>query len=200
MSINQHNEVNYTDEDTARARQQGFSSAGMPTHPLDQSPPPAVQRAERRNDLLALALIAVGIVALLGRFVPASEDLTGGLVVFTIGSCFLFFAFWNRLYGLLIPGCILGGLGLGIPLAEITDGVSVLWGLALGFFAILFLGRAVLHVRHTWPVYPAVILFALGVMVAMSNLPAFFSVGLIWLPVLLIGAGIYLGWRRTAHK
>ena len=48
-------------------------------------------------------------------------------------------------------------------------------------------------VRSNWPVFVAVPLFAVGVLVAVANLPALFAGSLIWLPLLLIGAGLYLG-------
>jgi hypothetical protein len=120
------------------------------------------------------------------------------MVLFTIASCFLFFAFWRRLYGLLIPGCILAGLGMGVPLAGLTHGASVLWGLALGFFAIFVIGRALFNVRMPWPMIPSVILFAVGAIVVIANLPTFLAAGVIWLPLLLIAAGLYLGWGRGA--
>jgi hypothetical protein len=194
----------YTDEDTARARQAqaaqvagGPSSAGLPTQQLFE--PPAnnsISASDRRRDIGALVLIAIGVVAMLGQFVPASEDLMGGFVLLTIASVFLFFSFWQRTYGLLIPGCILAGLALGVPLATLTDGVSVLWGLALGFAAILLVGRALFRVQSPWPIFPAVILFGLGIVVAISNMPAVFAGSFIWLPILLILAGLYLGFAR----
>lgn len=102
------------------------------------------------------------------------------------------------LYGLLIPGSILAGLSVGVAFADMTDGISVLWGLALGFVGILLLGRALFGKQSSWPAIPAVILFAVGGIVAAANLPGLFVGGLIWL-LLLIGAGLYLGWgRRTA--
>jgi hypothetical protein len=118
-------------------------------------------------------------------------------VLLTIASCFLFFSFWRRIYGLLIPGAILAGLSVGVTFADITDGVSVLWGLAFGFLAIYFVGRALFGVRNQWPIYPAVPLFGVGVIVAVSNLPGFLAGGLVWLPLLLIALGLYLGWGRN---
>ena len=119
-----------------------------------------------------------------------------GMVLLTIASCFLFFSFWKRIYGLMLPGAILAGLSLGVTFADVTGGVSVLWGLALGFLAILFLGRALFNQTNPWPVIPAVILFAVGTIVAASNLPGLFVGGLVWMPLLLVGAGLYLGWGR----
>jgi hypothetical protein len=191
----------YTEQDTQRARQVEQSSAGLGTQRLampSQASLPTAPGARGRNNLAALALVAVGVLMLLGPVLPGRGEITGGMVVLTIASCFLFFALWKRIYGLLIPGCILAGLSVGITFADMTNGVSVLWGLALGFLAILFVGRALFNVRSNWPVYPAVPLFAVGVIVAVAQLPTLFAGGLVWLPLLLIGAGLYLGWGRKA--
>ncbi len=191
--------TNYTEQDTERARQAEQSSAGLQTQQL-ATPQYALPAAPaKRNNMLALGLIGLGTLLFLGRLAPFEIEYEGGMVLLTIASCFLFFAFWKRLYGLLIPGSILAGLSVGVAFADMTDGISVLWGLALGFVGILLLGRALFGKQSSWPAIPAVILFAVGGIVAAANLPGLFVGGLIWLPLLLIGAGLYLGWgRRTA--
>jgi uncharacterized membrane protein len=193
--------TNYTDQDTERARQAERTTAGTPTQNLGPLPSSAslapAQPGAGRNNLPALALIAIGTLALLGYLPGNRLELTGGMVLLTIASCFLFFSFWKRIYGLLIPGCILAGLSVGVTFADLTDGVSVLWGLALGFLALPFVSRTLFKVDSSWAVYPAVPLFAIGIIVAVANLPGLFAGSLIWLPLLLIGAGLYLGWGRN---
>lgn len=201
----------YSDEDTARTRQAEHSSAGQATQQLipptfpDVSPselPPASLQTSlpaARNNLVALALIAMGVVMLLGRLVPSAGELTGGMVLLTIASCFLFFSLWKHIYGLLIPGCILGGLSIGVAFAGVSSGVSVLWGLALGFLSIFLVGQALFKERSQWPIYPSVILFAVGIIVAIANLPGIFVGLFVWLPLLLVATGLYLGWRRMAY-
>jgi hypothetical protein len=192
----------YTEQDSEHARQVERSSAGQQTQRLPSMPQgdtltPA--HPQGRNNLAASALIGMGVLLLLGRFAPLHLEFEGGMVLLTIAGCFLFFAFWKRVFGLVIPGCILAGLSVGVTFADVTEGVSVLWGLALGFLGIMFVGRAMFNLRSHWPIYPAVPLFAVGIIVAATNLPAFFAGGLVWLPVLLIGLGIYLGrGQRTA--
>ena len=200
----------YTEEDSERARAAEHSSAGMDTQRLAPQPPApqATPAAARRNNLAAMVLIGIGMFMLLSRMLSNghlfsmhgldSGEFTGGMILFTIASCFLFFSFWRRIYGLLIPGCILAGLSMGVPLASLTNGTSVLWGLALGFFAIFVVGRTLFNIHTSWPMIPAVILFAVGAIVAIANLPTFFAAGVIWLPLLLIAAGLYLGWGRGA--
>ena len=175
------------------------SSAGWQTQhlasPLQASAATTTIGAQN-NNRIALALITVGVLVWLARIVPDPGAVTDGLVLLTIASGILFFALWRRIYGLLIPGCILAGLSVGVPFAEITNGISVLWGLALGFMAILLVGRSFFNVRSPWPVFPAVPLFCVGIIVAVANLPTFLGASLFLLPLLLIGAGLYLGARR----
>jgi hypothetical protein len=196
-----HMASNYSDQDTERVRQAEQSSAGLPAQNLSGAPlmsPASAARVPGRNNVAALAMIAIGMLMILGRLAPWRFELEGGMVLLTIASCFLFFSFWKHIYGLLIPGCILAGLSLGVTFADVTDGASVLWSLALGFLSILFLGRSLFNQRSNWPVYPAVPLFAIGVIVLASNLPILFTGGLVWLPLLLVGAGLYLGWGRRS--
>jgi uncharacterized membrane protein len=199
MSINSHDQERYTETEHSQAYTEPVSSAGLPTQQLSlpsSEVGTSLSTAEHNNNYIALALIGVGVLSLLGQFWPGRAEMTGGLVLLTIASCFLFFAFWKRIYGLMIPGCILGGLSVGVPFAGVTGGVSVLWGLALGFIAIALLGRVFFGIHRQWPIYPAVPLFAVGLIVAISTLPAFFINILAWLPILLIGLGLYLGWGR----
>lgn len=197
----------YTEQDTERARatERSQGSAGMPTQTLGELPQSyattgmATYPARRNNNVPALALVGIGMLLLisnLGGNLFGRVDIAPGMVLLTIASCFLFFSFWKRIYGLVIPGSILAGLSLGVPFADLTEGVSVLWGLSLGFLAILVLGRSLFNMRHPWPAIPAVILFAVGTLVAVANLPGFFGLGLVWLPLALIGCGLFLGWGR----
>ncbi len=188
-----------------RIEQDDGSSAGWDTQQLAPTvlsqpaafqPAPSMAHTGNRTNLLGAALIAIGLFIWLGRMLPNEGEITGGMVLLTIASPFLFFAFWKRIYGLLIPGSILAGLSIGVPFASLTNGMSVVWGLSLGFMAIYLLGRELFSVRAPWPIFPAVPLFVVGIIIGVANLPTFFATSLMWLPVLLIGAGLYLGWGR----
>lgn len=188
-------------EHVERIEPDADSSMGWPTQHLpaygDANTMPTPY-ARGRNNIIALALIAIGALMFLGRFLPNQGEIIGGLVLLTISSGFLFFAFARRLYPLLIPGCILAGLGLGVPLGDLTNGASVVWGLALGFLSILLIGRSLFNVHSPWPLFPAVPLFCVGVIIAIATLPTFLAGSVMWLPLLLIAAGLYLGWGRRA--
>jgi hypothetical protein len=202
MPTNHDHETTYTEQDSERVRQaeRGFSSAGVPTQRLSQHDL-RVPSAHRHRNLIGLAMILFGFLLLLVQPNMGRLDIEGSIVLLTIASCFLFFSFWKHIYGLLIPGCILAGLSVGVAFVDITAGASVLFGLSAGFLAILFLGRALFRVDSPWPVFPAVPLFAVGLINAISSLPGFLSSGfLIWLPLLLILAGLYLGFWRGKHQ
>lgn len=157
---------------------------------------------ERRNTLLAYALLAGGLLLLGGRFGlfgATGIAIIPGLILGTIATCFLYFAYWQRWYPLLIPGCILAGLALGVPLAPVFGGTPVLWGLALGFLAIGKLGRDNFGEAHPWPMVPAVILFAVGAIVGVAQLGSTLAaVASLWLPLLLIGAGLAYVYRQRS--
>jgi hypothetical protein len=92
----------------------GGTSSGLQTRRLslpDQSGAAPVPHQAKHNNSVAIALIILGVLMALGRLVPDAGAITGGMVLLTIASGFLFFAFWRRIYGLLIPGAILSGLG-----------------------------------------------------------------------------------------
>ena len=207
-------QTDYTDDQTERARELERSSAGFQTQPLVM--PAASTRAASTpvaSRFLGTTLVLVGGIMLLVYLLssltggtllpslpfPSRGNIQGGLVLLTIASCFLFFSFWQRLYPLLIPGCILAGLSVGVALASITSGVSVLWGLSLGFLSIFLLSRTLfgLNARAAaWPVIPAVVLFGVGTIVAIANLPALLMSLAALLPVGLILAGLVLGFAR----
>jgi uncharacterized membrane protein len=202
MPTNNEYETTYTEQDSERVRQaeRGFSSAGVPTQRLTQHDL-QVPSARRNHNMIGLAMILFGFLLLLVQPNMGRLDIEGSMVFLTIASCFLFFSFWKHIYGLLIPGCILAGLSVGVAFVDITAGASVLFGLSAGFLAILFLGRALFRVDSPWPIFPAVPLFAVGLINAISSLPGFLSSGfLIWLPLLLILAGLYLGFWRGKHQ
>jgi hypothetical protein len=186
----------YSEQDTERARQQERAANVPAPAPNYGAPAMPMFTPRDRNNRLALGLIAVGGLIFAGRLFGGMEEFTAGLILLTIASCFLFFAFSKRIFGLAIPGSILSGLAVGVPFAELTNGLSVVWGLALGFFAIAFLGRTMFRVRSTWAMIPAVILFGVGTIILLSSLPAIFGLGFVWLPLLLVGAGLYLGWGK----
>src|SRR5881296_2117471 len=97
---------------------------------------------------------AVLIVLGLGLF---ALQIVGGLsdavVLFLVGGVFVFFYFARRVYGLLIPGCILLGLGLGRvgEVAGFARGEVEGIGLGVGFLAIYLIDTIYRRRSHWWP-------------------------------------------------
>jgi hypothetical protein len=198
-----HMNSNYSDDDTARVRQAEHSSAGQQTVNLgaqltsiaNQDHVLAAPTA-RGNNLLGWLLVAVGVLLLLSNVLWQALNIEIGIILLTIASCFLFFSFWKRIYGLFIPGAIISGLAIGLTFEPIASAASILWGIALGFLAILFVGRNLFKENSDWAVFPAVPLFAVGFMLFVLNGIPLLGAGVIWAPMLLIGLGLYLGWGR----
>lgn len=88
-----------------------------------------------------------------------------GLLLLLLGLLFLVAYAVTRSFGLLIPGCILAGLGIGILVgrAPMREDVSVLIGLGLGFIAIYVIQLVVAGRSHWWPLVPGGLLALAGV-------------------------------------
>jgi len=131
--------------------------------------------------VLGLGLFALQIVGGLGDAV----------VLFLIGGVFVFFYFARRIYGLLIPGCILLGLGLG-RVGEVGgfgryDLEPV--GLGVGFLSIYLIDSIYRGRTHWWPLIPGLILTLGGIARLSADAQRLVAVG--W-PILLILAGLVL--------
>ncbi|HEV8636968.1 MAG TPA: hypothetical protein VG370_22335 [Chloroflexota bacterium] len=135
---------------------------------------------------------AVLIVLGLGLF---ALQIVGGLgdavVLFLIGGVFVFFYFARRVYGLLIPGCVLLGLGLGRvgEVAGFARGEVEGIGLGAGFLAIYLIDTIYRRRSHWWPLIPGLILTLGGIVRLSADAQRLLSVG--W-PILLILAGLVL--------
>ncbi|MFD3163281.1 hypothetical protein [Herpetosiphon sp. NSE202] len=198
----------YTDHDTERARQIEAAQAQYPIYQTNQPAPSnklldqlTAQRDSR--GIAAIGLIVFGVLWFLARLMGGADfgidtdAFIPAMILFTIASCFFFFAFAKRLFGLFIPAAILTGLAVGIPFADLTNGLSVVWGLALGFGSIGLLGKPLFRTNGFWGFIPASILFVVGTIIAITTLPGLLSLGMVWVPIVLIGAGLYLGWGRS---
>ncbi|HEX9038244.1 MAG TPA: hypothetical protein VF808_14775 [Ktedonobacterales bacterium] len=169
-------------------------------------PPVAGQetRPSRRGmsgAVVGLVLVAVGVMALIGNLWPS--EIMGLLVLPTLGAIFLVWAFWARVAGLLIPGSILFGLGLGVLLQQTlfialtgqSRGGIVVLGLALGFLAIMPLVQILERRFQWWPAIPGGILLAvaLALLSGSGGIAVLEALNTLW-PLALIAVGAYLLW------
>ena len=80
-----------------------------------------------------LMLIIIGVFFLLAQYFEFGP----GLFVLLLGVAFLIAFAFSRAYGLLIPGCILAGIVVGLLFERsMNSGVTISLGLGLGFIAI----------------------------------------------------------------
>ena len=157
--------------------------------------PRAIQRSRRNHIASGAALVVIGLVALALQYV---EGPARAIILVLAGGSFIATYLYSDIYGLLIPGGILAGLGLG-SLAE-WQGLAVpdphAIGLGVGFVAIYVIERLFRHRAHWWPLIPGGILMLSGVGAHFGD------VGHIlwrWAPAVLVILGVVLVTRAIAR-
>src|SRR5919109_4420166 len=125
--------------------------------------------SNRRNRWLAgVALIAIGLLVLAGQVVNVGA--LALLFLPALGVIFLLWGIGARTVGLMIPGGILLGIGLGIylaggPLSYLGDpakGAAFLISFALGWAIITLLSALFADRTHWWPLVVGGILALIG--------------------------------------
>jgi LiaI-LiaF-like transmembrane region len=157
-------------------------------------------------------IISIGVFLLLGQLMPD----VGRWIPLAIGLLFLLGFVGRREYGLLVAGCIISGVGVGVVLEGVVDapwsGAIVVLSLAGGFIAIWVIstllrlgedqrlrpdGRPVARAGW-WPLIPGGILALVG-LVALAE-EGFDSDIVRWWPVLLIAAGVLVLWNSRSTR
>ena len=154
-----------------------------------------------------LILLFVGIVALIGQFVPdAWGELFGTFLLLGLGVGFLAIGVITREGGWFIPGGILTGIGAGValvdgPLARLIP-ANLLPGDEGGLFMLAFAGGWFLIVLTTalftdetqwWPLIPGGIMVLIGLAAGFGSVfgSALSLLGRAW-PIVLIAVGLYV--------
>lgn len=131
-----------------------------------------------------LIVIGLGLLAL-----QLVQGFGEAVLFFLIGGLFVAGYLYRRSYGLLIPGGILLGLGLGSigegALFEFGDFEEI--GLGLGFIAIYVIALAYEGRTQWWPLIPGGILVITGLATGNEVLQHLLSVG--W-PLILVFVGL----------
>lgn len=141
---------------------------------------------QRLTTGLVLVLLGLGFFLL-----QRVEGLGDEVVLLLIGAAFLIGYFFQRSYGLLIPGCILIGLGAGGMINE-----DRLWwadagwqlGLGAGFLAIYAIDRLYRGRTPWWPLIPGAVL----VLVGLARTGPIFKFLLRNWPLLLVAVGVLI--------
>jgi Toastrack DUF4097 len=167
------------------------------TRPYGTDPYP--RRAAMSRSFLPLALITLGIVFLLGNFLPDRGK--GGLIVLGLGVAFLVGRVTTNRYGYAIPAGLLIAIGayIGLQDLQLVQGSR---GPGL-FFVLLGSGFALAYVigarpAAVWPLFPSVILICLGLFLFgagfLGPLAALSWIVGYW-PVALVLLGVWLMFR-----
>lgn len=133
-----------------------------------------------------LILLGVGFFAL-----QFTEGFGNAVIFFLIGGVFVVGYLFRRAYGLLIPGGILLGLGLGSVGESMFQSFGDIEGIGLG---VGFVSIYVIHLiyagkSHWWPLIPGFILIVTGFASASKDFEHLLSVG--W-PLILIFVGLLI--------
>lgn len=156
-----------------------------------------------RNRLFAgIALIGIGALLLIAQFIQAQW--LSVLILPTLGAIFLLWGLIARNPGLLVPGGILSGIGLGaylnsgpfVEAAERVQGGVFLLAFAAGWILIVVASLAIRR-RQWWPLIPGSIMAIIGVALMGGDfgLQILEWVGKLW-PLILIGIGLGVLWQR----
>lgn len=152
-----------------------------------------------------LILLFVGIVALIGQFVPDTwGEFFGTFLLLGLGLVFLAVGIITREGGWFIPGGILTGLGAGTALitssfSERLSGDEGGWFLlvfAAGWLLIPIMTAIFARETHWWALIPAAIIGLVGLAVLYGGvfMDTLEWVGKLW-PIVLIIAGGLLLWK-----
>lgn len=146
-------------------------------------------------------LIVVGLILLASQLVEGLADHVWTLL---IGGLFVTGYFYRRAYGLLIPGCILLGIGLGNlgqgPILQLGDFDSI--ALGLGFLAIFVIDTLYRGRSHWWPLIPGGVLVISGLAEGSQAFKDLLTVGwpgILILIGLIILSGTFRGAGRRSH-
>jgi len=146
---------------------------------------------QRRSKMISgVTLIGIGLLLF---WLNRVENIADSILFFVIGSLFLGAYLYSKNYGLLIPGCLLLGLGTGTLLDELNRfGDPWQIGLGAGFVAIFLIALIYEKRSHWWPLIPGGVLLITAFSIGDELMDFLFSGG--WpLVLVVIGLIIVLG-------
>lgn len=177
-------------------------TAQLPGSSLETAP----DHHEARGRIVAgIALIAIGAVALLAQL--TNWSILGWIILPTLALIFLAWGLLTHNFGLIIPGGILGGLGLGLfsmvgPLSSLVAGAQpgvFMLCFAAGWALITLLSPITSDRVHWWPLIPGAIIGLIGLFLLGGGFTwAIMQLTGYAFALVLIGIGVYLLLRRKA--
>lgn len=178
-----------------------------PPRPPEYAPPqlmrtPLRERLSDHRFVIGTILVLLGLVMLIESI--TSWSVLGLLILPTLGLAFAIWGCASRRAGLIIPGGILLGVGIGALLVDkafaqasgTEQGAVVTLCLALGFAVITPLTWAFTRHMHWWPLIPGGVLAIAGISLIGGEwgAQALIWLGRLW-PITLILAGAILLWQ-----
>jgi hypothetical protein len=157
---------------------------------------------QRARLIPGLILIFLGIAFLLMQYFEFGP----GLFLVLLGLVFLVPYAFTRAYGLLIPGCILAGIGLGLIFDRppLTTEMTVPIGLGLGFCAIFIVQWAVGGQAHWWSLIPGGILILIGIAESIPQAQTLIEKGwsliLVFIGLLILGGQWFTRHDAATHR
>ncbi len=160
--------------------------------------------SDRRGALVGGALlIAIGLLVLLAQNIKT--EALGLLFLPALGGLFLVAGIVGRQAGLIIPGGILTGIGLGaiftqnpaLAATPTAQGGVFFIGFAVGWFLITVLSKLFTHDTQWWPLIPGAIMALIGgaLMLGGAALNVLEFAGR-WWPLILVALGLIIIARR----
>ena len=166
-----------------------------------------ITSGKRGEPIAGIALIGIGLLVLLVNL--TNLDLLGLLFIPMLGVIFLAWGIGTRNVGLIIPGGILSGIGLGVLLIEgplndrpgDVEGGIFLLAFALGWCLITLLSALFTDKTHWWPLIPGGIMALVGLAIVAGGvaMQLLEIAGVGW-PLILVAVGIFVIYKylRTA--
>jgi hypothetical protein len=163
------------------------------------SPPPGNRctRPDGRR-IAAVILLLIALAALAAPHLPFSAR---EAILLIMGLGFIVWAALSRHAGLLVPGGILTGMGVGVLLRPLYGSGVFLLGMAGGFLLISLLQGALFRRWTGWPLWPAVgLTFAGTAQAAGPELRDLLrNYGSLW-PYLLIAVALWLFFSKPSPR
>ena len=161
------------------------------------------KQSAKGNLTTGIILIAIGVGLLVFRLISLE-----GIFPLVLGLGFTLAGILKRSAGLLIPGGIIGGAGLGIlvmennwlaPMGSVAGGGVFLLVMSLGWFGITLLSKLFTNETQVWALFPGAGMALIGGLVLMGEqgLKVLEVIGTYW-PLILVAIGLRIlyGWWK----
>jgi len=153
--------------------------------------------------VIGTALILAGIGILAVQFL---EGISDAVILFIIGGVFIAGYFFVRAYWMLIPGCILAGIGLGTVGEGLFASLDEIFlvGLGAGFIAIYVVQWIFEKRAYWWPLIPGVVLILIGLIESYEDFRRLLALAwpalLVLVGLVILAGAIGIGRRRKDHQ